>query len=724
MYLKIIGGHSENAVRQMTLFVLPTSICCLIALRGGGVGASLQKRGDRMEQKIRRGGILILLIALLPLFLAAALLGSRAQSAGASAEGEGKTYTPVIVSELLQNTGFIWFRLSDCDYTTDANIELKKIDGYAEKLDALNTLSYVSVDGEPLRERFSSFEGKDPYFNLFSKIPPSFAFNIGGDLAKPCTVTVQEGCEFPSGGYMEGTSEEVYTAKQTVVFHCSGDGPWIGEIQYEERDVTAQVQVPFWAEEWADGAHLRFKFPELYIDEGDYTVNYRNGYLLDYITVNGKTIREINAETAENEYNYTTFPGNIGGKYATAVYAYIANTATYTFLDVHIHRDYMSALDGLTIGLKKGLYLISGEVKSVISETLTYRDVYGTFIGSDDLQGEEIVTAEIDGARSQLLPDGSASLRAEFAGADLTALGYGPNEYDAASIFGNIKLNGVALSVINAGDLSGYDWSVCRPFSLGGTYQKPVNVYFNDSYVDIRVHPAYLQNVIGDEAIVLEIGPAFSVIDVETGITYRTEGTVSDVALPARFTLTLKNGEECIGERKVAEGRPLDLYGVKPEKEFYDWIGWTEEDGVTPPASAMPSEPYTLCAAFSPTEYAVRFMNGEEQVAECRYTVEDNSITEPAPPAAPTHYTAGWEEYTADGGDKTVRAVFTPIRYSVVFMADGKQVGEVQYYTVENTDIVLYEVPPKEGYIACGWEIFVLDGGDKVVNAVYEKSAS
>lgn len=45
MYLKIIGGHSENAVRQMTLFVLPTSICCLIALRGGGVGASLQKRG-------------------------------------------------------------------------------------------------------------------------------------------------------------------------------------------------------------------------------------------------------------------------------------------------------------------------------------------------------------------------------------------------------------------------------------------------------------------------------------------------------------------------------------------------------------------------------------------------------------------------------------------------------------------------------------------------------
>ena len=43
MYLKIIGGHSENAVRQMTLFVLPTSICCLIALRGGGVGAC--KRG-------------------------------------------------------------------------------------------------------------------------------------------------------------------------------------------------------------------------------------------------------------------------------------------------------------------------------------------------------------------------------------------------------------------------------------------------------------------------------------------------------------------------------------------------------------------------------------------------------------------------------------------------------------------------------------------------------
>ena len=677
-----------------------------------------------MDQKIRHGSILILLIALLPLFFAAALLRGNERSADASAEAEGTTYTPVIVSELLHNTGYIWFWLSDCDYTTDANIELKKIDGYAEKLDALNTLSLILVDGEPLEERFSSFEGKDPYFNLFSKIPPSFVFNIGGDLEKPCTVTVLKGCEFPSKGYMEGISEEIYAAKQTVVFHCTGDGPWNGEFQYEVKDITEQVQAPFWAEEWADGAHLRFKFSGLYIDEGDYTVNYQNGYLLDHITVNGATIREINAETAENEYNYTTFPGNIGGKYATAVYAYIANTATYTFLDVHIHRDYMDTLDGLTIGLGQGFYLIRGEVKSTISKALTYQDVYGAFICSDDLQGEEIVTAEVDGTRSQLLPDGSAALRAEFGGVDLTALGYGPNEYAAAEIFSHIKINGVALSVINAGDLGGYDWSVCRPFSLGGAYQKPVNVYFNDNYVDIRVHPAYLQNMIGDEAVVLEIGSGFSVVDTETGITYRTDNTVSGVALPARFTLTLKNGEACIGERKVAEGRPLDFCGVRPVKEFYDWIGWTEEDGVTPSASVMPSEPYTLCAAFRPTEYTIRFINGEELVAECRYTVEDNRITEPAPPAAPTHYTAEWEDYTADGGDKTVRAVFTPIRYSVIFMADGKQVGEAQHYTVESADIVLYEVPHKEGYIACGWEIFVLDGGDKVVNAVYEKSAS
>lgn len=58
-----------------------------------------------------------------------------------------------------------------------------------------------------------------------------------------------------------------------------------------------------------------------------------------------------------------------------------------------------------------------------------------------------------------------------------------------------------------------------------------------------------------------------------------------------------------------------------------------------------------------------------------------------------------------------------PEEYTVTFIADGETVG-TQTYTAENTDITVPEVPEKKGYTG-EWEEYVLDGGDKTVNAVY-----
>ena len=58
-----------------------------------------------------------------------------------------------------------------------------------------------------------------------------------------------------------------------------------------------------------------------------------------------------------------------------------------------------------------------------------------------------------------------------------------------------------------------------------------------------------------------------------------------------------------------------------------------------------------------------------------------------------------------------------PEEYTVTFVADGETVG-TQTYTAENTDITVPEVPEKKGYTG-EWEEYVLDGGDKTVNAVY-----
>lgn len=60
----------------------------------------------------------------------------------------------------------------------------------------------------------------------------------------------------------------------------------------------------------------------------------------------------------------------------------------------------------------------------------------------------------------------------------------------------------------------------------------------------------------------------------------------------------------------------------------------------------------------------------------------------------------------------------TAIQYTITFMADGEQVGEVLYYSVEDKNFVEPQVPYKEDYIGT-WESYVLDYGDIVVNANY-----
>lgn len=62
----------------------------------------------------------------------------------------------------------------------------------------------------------------------------------------------------------------------------------------------------------------------------------------------------------------------------------------------------------------------------------------------------------------------------------------------------------------------------------------------------------------------------------------------------------------------------------------------------------------------------------------------------------------------------------TPIRYSVKFIADGVQVGETQYYTVEDKTVKEPKVPTKKGYSGV-WKSYTLTKGDVTVYAEYSE---
>lgn len=148
------------------------------------------------------------------------------------------------------------------------------------------------------------------------------------------------------------------------------------------------------------------------------------------------------------------------------------------------------------------------------------------------------------------------------------------------------------------------------------------------------------------------------------------------------------------------------VYPEIPSVDFCE-IKWEEP--------AVSGYEIAVNATYVPINYTVSFVADGVTVAEISYNVFDGA-DEPSVPAKP-FYSGVWEEYVLDGGDKTVNAVYSPIVYTVTFVADGKVVGE-RTYDIENTlfdEPVLAEKPGYEG----SWESYSVSGGNITVNAVY-----
>mgnify|MGYP002770237195 CR=1 FL=1 len=86
------------------------------------------------------------------------------------------------------------------------------------------------------------------------------------------------------------------------------------------------------------------------------------------------------------------------------------------------------------------------------------------------------------------------------------------------------------------------------------------------------------------------------------------------------------------------------------------------------------------------------------------------------------YYQASWGEYEFEyTSGQVVNAVYTPIIYTVTYMADGVKVGEVKY-SIENYDFDEPAVPKKKGYKG-EWEAHTFSFENITVNAVYTESA-
>lgn len=113
--------------------------------------------------------------------------------------------------------------------------------------------------------------------------------------------------------------------------------------------------------------------------------------------------------------------------------------------------------------------------------------------------------------------------------------------------------------------------------------------------------------------------------------------------------------------------------------------------------------------------HAVTFTADGQTVGHTVFRDGQTSVDEPAVPEK-EGYSGAWAAYKLGDMDLTVKAVYTPIEYTVSFLLEGETVGTATY-TVESIP-VLADIAPtieRDGFTV-SWEDVILTMGDVTVN--------
>ena len=180
-------------------------------------------------------------------------------------------------------------------------------------------------------------------------------------LGDKIEVTVREGLYFEN----KGERYENSTEKTFII--------WEKE-ELEEIDITENVSFNGWD---ITGDAFELIYTRLTLGEGvmpngvDYKiidgVDYK--YIQEYITLNGKSIKQINQETDVSSYAFATFPSTANDIYKLPVLVFV-NSGT---IELKFHNDYVNSLgDDLELVVKEGLYVENNGKRYVVNKDVCY----------------------------------------------------------------------------------------------------------------------------------------------------------------------------------------------------------------------------------------------------------------------------------------------------------------------------------------------------------------
>ena len=188
-----------------------------------------------------------------------------------------------------------------------------------------------------------------------------------------------------------------------------------------------------------------------------------------------------------------------------------------------------------------------------------------------------------------------------------------------------------------------------------------------------------------------------------------------------------------------AFGTDVTVRTAHPEKEGYTFTGWTNiANIVTVDANGqfkMPAENVRFDATFEINKYNVTYKVDDKEVGTDVYDFNSDVVIRPVPTKEGYTFT-GWKIGTADAEnfkmpahDVTLEGTFAINRYTVTYKVDTEVVGTDVYDF--NSDVVIRDVPTKEGYTFSGWKIgnadaenFKMPAHDVVIEGTFAKNSS
>ena len=188
-----------------------------------------------------------------------------------------------------------------------------------------------------------------------------------------------------------------------------------------------------------------------------------------------------------------------------------------------------------------------------------------------------------------------------------------------------------------------------------------------------------------------------------------------------------------------AFGTDVTVRTAHPEKEGYTFTGWTNiANIVTVDANGqfkMPAENVRFDATFEINKYNVTYKVDDKVVGTDVYDFNADVAIRPVPTKEGYTFT-GWKIGTADAEnfkmpahDVIIEGTFAINRYTVTYKVDTEVVGTDVYDF--NSDVVIRDVPTKEGYTFSGWKIgnadaknFKMPAHDVIIEGTFAKNSS